>query len=246
MDESKHPYISTQWYLGRRHIFYSEGTRQSLETMRGERIRSAATTVQASWRGYRCRKSVRAMRTQARAAASHLTRHVTSQSRAQNKTRQPYNTSSLTPTTPRPQLPPKGEKIERVEPAVLAYVCNMWGLDPAKKPSDPPKRTYSVHGNVKISYPQSRCMKTDFPEASGGDCFKKGDIVTVLGPSGTRGHHIVQKGDIILHVPYTRMAIQRAKTEEMEMDWIRLKKIKQQLSKRSTKMELTGEMVNAT
>ena len=32
--------------------------------------------------------------------------------------------------------------------------------------------------------------------------------MTVLGPSATRGHHIVQKGDVILHVPYTRMAIQ--------------------------------------
>ena len=45
-------------------------------------------------------------------------------------------------------------------------------------------------------------------EASERDRFRKGDIVTVLGPSATRGHHIVQKGDVILHVPYTRMAIQ--------------------------------------
>ncbi|XP_046361529.2 unconventional myosin-IXb-like [Haliotis rufescens] len=56
MDNSMLPYVSTQWTLGKKHLFYSEGTRQSLEGMRQERLHDAAAKIQACWRGSKVRR----------------------------------------------------------------------------------------------------------------------------------------------------------------------------------------------
>lgn len=47
--------VSTSWALGKRHIFLSEGIRQHLEQLRGEKRQKSATLIQATWRGWRCR-----------------------------------------------------------------------------------------------------------------------------------------------------------------------------------------------
>ena len=54
-------------------------------------------------------------------------------------------------------------KVNEKNLAVCALSNLRYILTQSKKPAVPTKRAYSVHGNVKISYPQSRCMKTDFP-----------------------------------------------------------------------------------
>ncbi|KAJ8318178.1 hypothetical protein KUTeg_003269, partial [Tegillarca granosa] len=56
MDESKLPYVSTQWTIGKKHLFFSELTRQHLEAMRTEKINNAVAKIQAYWRGWKCRK----------------------------------------------------------------------------------------------------------------------------------------------------------------------------------------------
>ena len=85
----------------------------------------------------------------------------------------------------------------------------------------PPSRPYTVTGNRKIAYPQSRVMKNSFPgrytvhielhfekfylllaEESGGELLRAGESVVVLGASTKRGHLVVERSNHTLHVPY--------------------------------------------
>ena len=70
----------------------------------------------------------------------------------------------------------------------------------------PPSRSYTVTGNSKLGYPQTRIMKMNFPEDSqatnAGEQLKKGDSVTVVGASHRRGHLLVDSNGITLHVPF--------------------------------------------
>ena len=45
-------------------------------------------------------------------------------------------------------------------------------------------------------------------DGSTTNVFKKGDIVTVLGPSSSKGHLIAQRGDVTHHIPYHYMDVQ--------------------------------------
>ena len=51
-----HSSASTEWILGNRHIFLSEGARQQLELMRSYRRNAAALLIQSVWRGVCCRR----------------------------------------------------------------------------------------------------------------------------------------------------------------------------------------------
>lgn len=75
----------------------------------------------------------------------------------------------------------------------------------------PPSRSYTVTGNSKLGYPQTRIMKMNFPEdpaAVGlGEQLRKGEAVTVTGASHRRGHLIVEHNGISLHVPFQYMEL---------------------------------------
>ncbi|ODM93382.1 Unconventional myosin-Va [Orchesella cincta] len=49
-------HISISWAVGKRHIFLSEGARQQLEALRTITQNRAATLIQSTWRGWRCRR----------------------------------------------------------------------------------------------------------------------------------------------------------------------------------------------
>ena len=85
----------------------------------------------------------------------------------------------------------------------------------------PPSRPYTVTGNRKIAYPQSRVMRNSFPgnrhknplidshynlftEEDGG-CevlLRQGENVVVLGASTKRGHLVVERNNHTIHVPH--------------------------------------------
>lgn len=81
-----------------------------------------------------------------------------------------------------------------------------------RPPPVPPSRSYTVTGNSKLSYPQIRLMKMNFPEdaAVGGQAseqLRKGEAVSVVGASERRGHLIVDHGGRQWTVPFQFMEL---------------------------------------
>lgn len=98
----------------------------------------------------------------------------------------------------------------------------------------PPSRSYTVTGNTKLGYPQTRVMKMPFPgkliyyfflineylycllnfnissrveEGEGEVVLLKGETVLVIGASPRRGHLLVEHNNTTLHVPYQFMEL---------------------------------------
>lgn len=161
----------TNWAMGKRHIFLSENIRQLLEKMRSDVRTNAATLIQAIWRGWKVRRRW--------AAALRREREVQSGRR------------------PRPQpiagTPPPDQVVEQT--------CNLFGLDLERPPPVPPSRSYTVAGNTKLGYPQTRVMKMSFPEDEPAILIK-GETVLVVGASHRRGHLVVEHKHCTLHVPF--------------------------------------------
>lgn len=80
-----------------------------------------------------------------------------------------------------------------------------------RPPPVPPSRSYTVTGNSKLGYPQTRIMKMNFPEFSALNPptkqLRKGETVTVVGASHRRGHLIVQHKGVTFHVPFQYMEL---------------------------------------
>lgn len=80
-----------------------------------------------------------------------------------------------------------------------------------RPPPVPPSRPYTVTGNSKLGYPQSRVMKMNFPEDSASnppaEQLRKCDTVTVVGASHRRGHLIVEQNGASFHVPFQYMEL---------------------------------------
>ncbi|XP_044736461.1 unconventional myosin-X [Chrysoperla carnea] len=159
------------WALGKRHIFLSESIRQQLEMMRTNTRQSAAILIQATWRGWKVKRRW--------AAALRREREIQGGRR------------------PRPQpiagTPPPEQVVEQT--------CNLFGLDLERPPPVPPSRSYTVAGNTKLGYPQTRVMKMSFPEDEPA-VLMKGETVLVVGASHRRGHLVVQHKHCTLHVPF--------------------------------------------
>lgn len=89
----------------------------------------------------------------------------------------------------------------------------MFGLDLERPPPVPPSRSYTVTGNSKLGYPQTRLMKMNFPEFSALNPptkqLRKGETVTVVGASHRRGHLIVQHKGVTFHVPFQYMELMK-------------------------------------
>ncbi|XP_044001264.1 unconventional myosin-IXb isoform X2 [Aphidius gifuensis] len=206
---------STSWALGKRHIFLSEGIRQQLENLRSETRRKAATSIQTTWRGWHARKKFPIIRSQLPLNSLHGSKQ--SQQSSHNGTNsRSINSSSGTGTRPRPQpiagTPPPEPSEKCAEKCadlkMIQQTCTLFGLDMERPPPLPPSRSYTVAGNTKLGYPQTRIMKTPFPEEGEGEVvLLKGETVLVLGASPKRGHLLVEHNNSLHHVPYQFMEL---------------------------------------
>ncbi|KAK9305960.1 hypothetical protein QLX08_003197 [Tetragonisca angustula] len=205
---------STSWALGKRHIFLSEGIRQQLENLRSETRRKAATVIQSTWRGWRVRR-----RWPLRKTTIGVTSGI-----GQKKPQQPASTNTGTVqrnvttaagtgtgTRPRPQpiagTPPPDPSEKCADQKMIQQTCTLFGLDLERPPPVPPSRSYTVTGNTKLGYPQTRIMKMPFPEGEGEVVLLKGETVLVVGASPRRGHLLVEHNNTTLHVPYQFMEL---------------------------------------
>ncbi|XP_053666963.1 unconventional myosin-Ia [Anopheles marshallii] len=231
--------VTLSWAPGKRHIFLSEGIRQHLERLRTEVRMKSATLIQATWRGWNLRKRLGTIRrthdiqlmggallsinkasgkySSAPDSPNRTTARVTlvlsSGARTGNVSHANANNTG-TATRPRPQPiagTPPPDPNEKCDSKIIAQTCTLFGLDLERPPPVPPSRSYTVTGNSKLGYPQTRIMKMNFPEdpaAVGlGEQLRKGEAVTVTGASHRRGHLIVEHNGISLHVPFQYMEL---------------------------------------
>uniref|UniRef100_A0A182NAV2 Myosin motor domain-containing protein n=1 Tax=Anopheles dirus TaxID=7168 RepID=A0A182NAV2_9DIPT len=209
--------VTLSWAPGKRHIFLSEGIRQHLERLRTEVRMKSATLIQATWRGWNLRKrlgTIRRTHDIQLMGGALLSINKTSGARAGNVTHGTGNNNTGTATRPRPQPiagTPPPDPNEKCDSKIIAQTCTLFGLDLERPPPVPPSRSYTVTGNSKLGYPQTRIMKMNFPEdpaAVGlGEQLRKGEAVTVTGASHRRGHLIVEHNGISLHVPFQYMEL---------------------------------------
>ncbi|XP_048762789.2 unconventional myosin-VIIa-like isoform X2 [Ostrea edulis] len=183
MDESRLPYVSTQWMFGKKHVFFSEGTRQQLEAMRRERINKAAAIIQAYWKGQQCRRNWSQHKKQLASDRDSIKSSQTCFSWKSNKS--------------------KKVGIIRKDENLLQQASKYYNISLESVPSVPPNRSYCVAKNIRLGYPHHRIMKDDFPkEAMDGTVLCRGEEVDVVGPSSKRGHLIVKNRDLVMDVPY--------------------------------------------
>ncbi|XP_046742068.1 unconventional myosin-IXAa isoform X2 [Diprion similis] len=204
---------STSWALGKRHIFLSEGIRQQLEALRADTRRRAATAIQSSWRGWRIRRRWPIRRSVIGIGSNVIQKqHHTLQVGQRGVTAGSGNATG-NGARPRPQpiagTPPPDPTEKCADQKMIQQTCTLFGLDLERPPPVPPSRSYTVTGNTKLGYPQTRVMKTPFP-AEGGDgevALLKGETVLVVGASPRRGHLLVEHNGATLHVPYQFMEL---------------------------------------
>ncbi|XP_073968429.1 unconventional myosin-IXb-like dachs isoform X3 [Rhodnius prolixus] len=195
------------WAFGKRHIFLSEGLRQELESRRWETLHRAAVTVQSAWRGHQARKRWPVLR-RALQQAHHAPPPPPAPCAAQsaNKGARGGVVPTSTLTRPRPQPisgTPPPDPTEKCDHKIIQQTCTLFGLDLERPPPVPPSRPYTVAGNTKMGYPQTRIMKMPFPDDGSGDVsLLKGETVTVIGASPRRGHLLVEHCNHSLHVPF--------------------------------------------
>ncbi|KAG1680496.1 Unconventional myosin-XV [Nymphon striatum] len=210
--------ISNYWALGKRHIFLGEGARQQLEMLRVECRQNSATLIQSVWRGWHFRRRWPTLK-------RNLEMRV--------RTRNPNM------VRPRPQpiagTPPPD--MERCDQKIVQQTCNAFGLDLDCPPPVPPSRSYTVTGNKKMGYPQTRVMKMTFPgdvfnfslmyesiaiqylvngdiseDLNSDICLMKGETVLVIGASPKRGHLLVEYVSQQFHVPFQYMELKPGTT----------------------------------
>ncbi|XP_046478520.1 unconventional myosin-Va isoform X1 [Neodiprion pinetum] len=204
---------STSWALGKRHIFLSEGIRQQLEAMRADTRRQAATAIQAIWRGWRIRRRLPILRSVIGIGSSVVQKQQQNLSVGQRGVSAGTGNANSNGARPRPQpiagTPPPDPTEKCADQKMIQQTCTLFGLDLERPPPVPPSRSYTVTGNTKLGYPQSRVMKSPFP-AEGGDgeiMLYKGETVIVVGASSRRGHLLVEHNGSTLHVPYQFMEL---------------------------------------
>ncbi|CAL4058834.1 unnamed protein product [Meganyctiphanes norvegica] len=179
--------VAIQWALGKRHIFLSEGARQQLEMFRIETRHRAATLIQAVWRGWHIRRRW-----------PTLKRNLELRSRSRTVRPRPQPIAG----TPPPDI------MDRCDQKTIQQTCSLFGLDLERPPPLPPSRSYTIAGNTKMGYPQTRTMKMTFPEDGSGDAvLSKGESVLVVGASPRRGHLLVDHQSHSVHVPFQFMEL---------------------------------------
>ncbi|XP_039284577.1 unconventional myosin-IXa [Nilaparvata lugens] len=219
--------VSTSWAFGKRHIFLSEGVRQQLERLRWEMRHRAAVLIQSTWRGWHMRsrwplirRNLEQLHIQSPSQLNNTTTSVRVNNSSSNMAARGANNSATTTagvistttgntatlTRPRPQPiagTPPPDPTEKCNQKMIQQTCTLFGLDMERPPPVPPSRSYTVTGNTKLGYPQTRVMKKPFPEDGSGEVtLLKGDTVVVVGASPQRGFLVVEHSSHSLHVPY--------------------------------------------
>lgn len=201
-------FVSTSWALGKRHIFLSEGIRQHLEKLRTATRQKSATIIQATWRGWRLR---------CRWANIRREKELLNASTPGTSTQNPRNRQESTGACqrPRPQPiagTPPPDPNEKCDNKIIQQTCTLFGLDLERPPPVPPSRSYTVAGNTKLGYPQTRVMKMSFPEDGSvdGPVLLKGETVLVVGASTRRGHLVVEHKHCTLHVPFQFLELKQS------------------------------------
>uniref|UniRef100_A0ABD2XJ77 Uncharacterized protein n=1 Tax=Trichogramma kaykai TaxID=54128 RepID=A0ABD2XJ77_9HYME len=123
--------------------------------------------------------------------------------------------AGATGTRPRPQPiagtpPPDPMEMKVADQKTIQQTGALYGLDLERPPPLPPSRSYTVTGNTKLGYPQTRVMKKPFPgkqEGEGEVVLLKGETVLVIGASQHRGHLLVEYNNATLSVPYQFMEL---------------------------------------
>ncbi|XP_014228252.2 unconventional myosin-IXb [Trichogramma pretiosum] len=121
--------------------------------------------------------------------------------------------AGATGTRPRPQPiagtpPPDPIEMKIADQKTIQQTGALYGLDLERPPPLPPSRSYTVTGNTKLGYPQTRVMKKPFPEEGEGEVvLLKGETVLVIGASQHRGHLLVEYNNATLSVPYQFMEL---------------------------------------
>ncbi|BFF93646.1 unconventional myosin-IXb [Drosophila madeirensis] len=242
--------VTLAWTPGKRHVFLSEGIRQHVEHLRTEIRHKSASLMQATWRGWWCRKKMGNGVKRTRMIPHHLPSpsaaplpvakqpsshsHISQSKSASTTMAALAAVAAAAPTTvprlsakstnlgiggtvtrPRPQPiagTPPPDPHEKCDQKIIQQTCSLFGLDLERPPPVPPSRSYTISGNSKLGYPQSRLMKTSFPEeATAGQAdsqqLKKGETVTVVGASSGRGHLLVEHKGQSYHVPFQYMEL---------------------------------------
>jgi len=207
-----------EWALGKKHVFLSEGTRQHLETLRTDKRNAAATLVQTIWRGHNAKKkwpnlrrnlqaqlvaqrSSRATRPRPQPISGTPPPEAMQHGNFMDKSRQQISLSGQDPISQDQHN--LGMGLDRCDFKTIQKTCSLFGLDLERPPPVPPSRSYTVTGNRKMTYPQSRVMKMSYPESGSSDTILlKGEPVVVIGASPRRGHLVVEKKNHTIHVPF--------------------------------------------
>ncbi|XP_018785879.1 PREDICTED: myosin-G heavy chain isoform X2 [Bactrocera latifrons] len=225
--------VTLAWAPGKRHVFLSEGMRQHLEHLRAEIRTKSATLIQATWRGWQWRKKMGGVK-RTRGVNGVITMLPTASSATKLTKLLPNNGANSIPrlsakstnlmgtvTRPRPQPiagTPPPDPNEKCDTKIIQQTCSLFGLDLERPPPVPPSRGYTIAGSLKLSYPQSRIMKMNFPEDPPivnpaeqqlQQQLKKGEAVSVVGASSCRGHLIVEHKGQSYHVPFQYMELLR-------------------------------------
>lgn len=122
--------VSTNYALGKRHIFLSEGIRQQLEKMRTDTRQRSATLIQSTWRGWHLRKRFATLRKGQVTGRMPNTNGI-----GGGMTGAPAVTgrnAAITSARPRPQPiagTPPPDPTDKCDSKMIQQTCNLFGLD---------------------------------------------------------------------------------------------------------------------
>ncbi|KAK3740679.1 hypothetical protein QZH41_019050 [Actinostola sp. cb2023] len=183
--ESQSEASSHSWLLGNKYVFYSNIIKQELDSQLGKGRSSAAVTIQAAVRGWLCRKQWKNLR-----RSLEMQRKARLQSRSNHK-----HGSSRHIATSHQEL--------SVDTKTAEQMCCLYGLDMEIPPPLPKSRSYTVMGNMKMGFPQTRIMKQDLQDGDGQVLLRKGEHVKIVGAARKRGYLLVEhRGGTNIQLPF--------------------------------------------
>lgn len=168
----------------------SEVVKQELENLRESRKEKSAITIQCWVRRWMCRQRW-----------PNLKRSLEMQMKGRHA-------SKLNHNHVRSSLPPSDEL--RVDTKTAEQSCSLFGLDMDTPPPLPKSRPYTVMGNMKMGFPQTRVMKVDYPDDGSEVILRKGEAVKVIRASEKRGYLVVEHRNTTLDLPFQVMELKNS------------------------------------
>lgn len=175
---------SFNWIFRQKHLLFSELVRQELEAYKLHIFYQSATLIQSQWRGFQCRKRW-----------PFLLQHLRALQLRQMESLSADNTVFVTTS------------VSKLDWKTVHQICAMYGIDPKQTPAVPPLRHYSVVGNMKVKFPQTRIVTQSYKVGKKA-WLQEGDEVKVIGPSTSKaGHLIVQWQNQTHDVPHQALLL---------------------------------------